>query len=57
MPTSSTAAMTEGGRPVAQSPGVRLAGAEGGKAIVKVDSGEYAFEAPLARLSAASLKK
>ena len=49
VPTSKPAAVTEGRRPAAQSPGVRAdgVGVEKGKAVFEVDSGEYAFEAPL----------
>ena len=34
--------------PAAQSPGVRAVGVEKGEAVLEIDSGEYAFEAPLA---------
>jgi alpha-L-rhamnosidase len=54
VPTSAPAAVTEGGKPVAQSAGVRPGGVENGKALFTVDSGEYAFAAPLARPEAGS---
>ena len=47
LPTTKPAAVTEGRRPAVQSPGVRAVGVEKGKAVFEVDSGEYAFEAPL----------
>lgn len=47
LPTDNPGAVTEGQHPAAQSPGVRAVGAEKGKALFEVDSGEYAFEVPM----------
>lgn len=49
LPTNKPEDVKEGGRPAAQSPGVRPAGAENGKAVFEVVSGDYSFEAPFAR--------
>ena len=49
VPTSAPEAVTEGGRPASQSHGVQAAGVAGGKAVFRVESGEYSFEAPLKR--------
>lgn len=47
VPSSAPEAITEGGRPAKNSPGVRPAGVEKGKAVFEVNSGEYQFVAEL----------
>jgi len=49
VPTSTPAAVTEGGRPVTQAAGVRSAGVAGGKALFAVGSGQYAFATEFSR--------
>ncbi len=49
VPASTPAAVTEGGRPVAQAAGVRSAGVEKGKALFAVGSGQYAFATKFSR--------
>jgi alpha-L-rhamnosidase len=49
VPASTPAAVTEGGRPVAQAAGVRSAGVENGKALFAVGSGQYAFATKFSR--------
>ena len=49
VPASTPAAVTEGGRPVAQAAGVRSAGVEDGKALFTVGSGQYAFATKFSR--------
>ncbi len=49
VPTSTPAAVTEGGRPVAQAAEVRSAGVENGKALFAVGSGQYAFATKFSR--------
>ena len=47
IPSSAPASVTEGGRPAAESAGVRSAGAEKGKAVYALGSGRYAFVSKL----------
>lgn len=47
VPTSTAAAVTEGGRPAARSVGVRAVGMENGRAVYRVQPGRYAFAAKL----------
>lgn len=49
VPTTQPAAVTEGGRPAARSPGVQPLPAERGRAVYRVTSGRYAFAAPFGR--------
>jgi len=49
IPAASPAAVTEGGRPANQSPGVQSAGIKNGKALFEVGPGQYAFAAKLVR--------
>jgi alpha-L-rhamnosidase len=46
LPTSKPDEVTESERPAAMSIGVRPRGAEHGKAVFEIDSGDYAFDAP-----------
>ena len=45
VPTADAASVKEGGRPAAQSPGVRWVRAEPGAAIYEVTPGEFVFSA------------
>lgn len=47
VPAATPAAVTEGGRLAARSPGVRSLGVENGKAAFALDAGQYAFRMPL----------
>jgi hypothetical protein len=49
VPTSNPEAVTVGGRPAGQFPGVRPSGAERGRALFQVGPGQYAFAAPYGR--------
>jgi alpha-L-rhamnosidase len=49
IPSAAPATVTEGGRPAAQSAGVRSAGTEKGKAVYTLSSGRYAFVSKLPR--------
>jgi alpha-L-rhamnosidase len=49
VPTSAPDSVTEGGRPAAQSPGVKPAPGENGKAAFEVGSGKYAFTAKVGK--------
>lgn len=46
VPSADSAAVTEGGKPAAKSPGVEFLRAEPGTAVFKVGSGKYTFSAP-----------
>lgn len=46
VPSTDSAAVTEGGKPAAKSPGVEFLRAEPGAAVFKVGSGKYTFSAP-----------
>lgn len=43
LPTQDPASVTEGGRPVANVPGVHFVGREGDRAVYRIDSGRYEF--------------
>ena len=47
VPAPDGGSVREGGRPVAQAPGVRFLRQEGMRTILTIDSGRYAFEAPV----------
>ena len=47
LPSSDLTAITEGGQPADQSPGVGPAKMENGNAVFQVDSGRYLFETPI----------
>jgi len=47
VPTSDVSTVTEGGRPAASVPGLRLGGLEDGYAIYQAESGEYVFSSTI----------
>lgn len=46
LPTRDASAVREGGRPLAQTSGVKFVRAEGDRAVIEVASGVYSFETP-----------
>ena len=49
VPTKDAESVSEGGKPAAQSEGVRFVGTENGYAVFEVTSGTYRFTAPLSK--------
>jgi alpha-L-rhamnosidase len=49
LPTTDSATVREGGKPVAQSTGVKFLRVEGDAAVYEIGSGSYAFTCPLPR--------
>ncbi len=49
MPQTASADVTEGSRPAAQTPGVRVAGVKAGRASFDLEPGQYAFAAKLVK--------
>ena len=47
IPTKAAADIREGGKPVAQAPGVKFLRQEGDRAVFEIGSGQYAFQSPL----------